>query len=95
MFDKVKQIGELKKMRDQAMIIQKQLAAESIEVNEEGIRIVVTGDQKIKELEINGAANQKLINTLNKALKKSQEMAAKKMQEMSGGLGGLLKGLGQ
>jgi len=36
---KVKQLGELKRMRDEAMRIQKQLAAETIEVNEGGIRI--------------------------------------------------------
>jgi len=36
----------------------------------------------------------RVVNALNKALKKSQEIAAKKMQEMSGGLSGLLKGLG-
>jgi len=93
MFDKVKQLGELKKMRDQAMAIQRQLAAETIEVNENGIRVVMSGDQKLKSLEIDGAANQRLVDTLNKALKKSQEVAAKKMQEMSGGLGGLLKGM--
>ena len=94
MFDKMKQVGELKKMRDQAMALQKQLAAESVEVNENGIKVIITGDQKIRSLEIDGAANQRLIDALNKALKKSQEMAAKKMQEMSGGLGGLLKGMG-
>ena len=80
-------------MRDQAMAIQRQLAAETIEVNENGIRVVMSGDQKLKSLEIDGAANQRLVDTLNKALKKSQEVAAKKMQEMSGGLGGLLKGM--
>ncbi len=92
-FDKVKQMGELKKMRDQAMEIQKQLAAEVVEVNENGIHIIISGDQKIRALEIDGAANQRLLDALNKAIKKSQEAAAKKMQEMSGGLGGLLKGL--
>ena len=94
MFDKVKQLGELKKMRDQAMAIQKQLAAKTITVEEEGIKIVISGDQKIQALEVNGVQNSLLVDKLNKALKKSQEMAAKMMQEMSGGLGGLLKGMG-
>ncbi|OGD62868.1 hypothetical protein A2160_05795 [Candidatus Beckwithbacteria bacterium RBG_13_42_9] len=94
-FDKVKQLGELKKMRDQAMAIQKQLAAQSIAVDEDGIKVVISGDQKIQQLEVNGAQNALLVEKLNKALKKSQEMAAKTMQEMSGGLGGLLKGMGQ
>lgn len=94
LFDKVKQVGELKKMRDQALAIQKQLAAESVEVNENGVRLVITGDMKIRELEIDGAPNKRVLDVVNKGLKKAQEMAAKKMQEMSGGLGGLLKGLG-
>ncbi len=90
MFDKFKQVGELKKMRDEALRIQKQLAAETIEINEGNIRIVVSGDQQIKELEINGESNQGLIKVLNNALKQSQKTAARKVQEMSGGLSGLL-----
>ena len=94
MFDKIKQVGELKKMRDQAMALQKQLAQITTTVEQDGIKIVVTGDQKIQELTIDGAPNKKLVDALNKAMKKSQETAAKKMSEMSGGLSGLMKGLG-
>jgi DNA-binding protein YbaB len=93
--DKFKQVGELKKMRDQAMAIQKQLQQEQVDINENGVHVVVSGDQKIQVLEIDGSQNLRVLETLNKALKKSQEVAAKKMQEMSGGLGGLLKGMGQ
>ena len=94
MMDKVKQLGELKKMRDQAMAVQKQLAAQTITIEEDGIKIVISGDQKIQELEVQGVQNSLLVEKLNKALKKSQEMAAKQLQEMSGGLGGLMKGMG-
>lgn len=94
MFDKIKQLAQLKKMRDQAMAIQKQLAAEAIEINEDNIRIVITGDQKIKLLEIDGLTNERVVEMINKAIKKSQEMAAKKLAEMSGGLSGMLKGQG-
>ncbi len=94
-FDKVKQMGELKKMRDQAMALQKQLAAIKTEVTEDGVTVIVTGDQKIEELIVDGSPNMRVVNALNKALKKSQELAAKKMQDMSGGLSGLLKGMGQ
>jgi len=90
MFDKVKQLGELKRMRDEAVRIQKQLAAETLEVNESDIRIVISGDQQIKELEINGESNEELVRVLNNALKQSQKVAARKVQEMSGGLSGLL-----
>ncbi len=94
MFDKVKQLGQLKKMRDQAMAIQKQLAQEEIVIEEDNIKIVITGDQKLKLLEIDGLTNERVLELINKAIKKSQEMAARKLAEMSGGLSGLLKGQG-
>lgn len=88
--DKFRQLGELKKMRDQAMQIQKALAEERIEVEEQGIKIVMTGDQRVEEITIDGQGQNRLIDVLNKAIKRSQEVAAQKLQEMSGGLGGLL-----
>jgi DNA-binding protein YbaB len=94
MFDKVKQLAQLKKMRDQALAIQKQLAAEEIELTEDNIHIVITGDQKFKLLEIDGLTNERVVEMINKAIKKSQEVAAKKLAEMSGGLSGMLKGQG-
>ena len=90
MFDKFKQIGELKKMRDEALKIQRELAAEKIEVIEGDIKIVISGDQKIQSLEIQGESQPQLTEVLNKAVKRSQEVAARKVQSMSGGLSGLL-----
>jgi DNA-binding protein YbaB len=93
-FDKFRQqlsqLGDLKRMRDQAVAIQRQLAAEEVIVEEQGVRVVITGDQKIKELSVQGISNQALVDVLNKALRRSQELAAKKLQEMSGNLTGLL-----
>lgn len=90
--DKFQQLKDLKKMRDQAMAIQRELAAEEVVVEEQDVRVVISGDQKIKELSVKGVENQTLVDVLNKAIKKSQEIAAKKLQEMSGGLSGLLGG---
>lgn len=87
------QLGELKKMRDQAMQIQRQLAAEEMTVEKKGVLIVITGDQKIKEIRTNGKSDKDIAEAVNEAVKKSQEVAAKKLQEMSGGLGGLLGGM--
>ena len=77
------------------MQIQRTLKNERIELDEGGIRIVLNGQQEILELEIDGEKNDKLKDKLNKALKNSQEVAAKKLQQMSGGLQGLLGNLGQ
>lgn len=87
------QLGELKKMRDQAMMIQRQLQAEVIQVSKNGVDITITGDQKIKELKSNGRSDKDIAEAVNEAVKKSQEVAAKKLQSMSGGLGGLLGGM--
>ncbi len=86
------QIGELKKMRDQAMQIQRLLGAKEIEVEKHGVTIIITGDQKLKELRTNGKSDKDIMEAVNEAVKKSQEVAAKELQQMSGGLGGLLGG---
>lgn len=94
MFDKLRQLGELKKMRDQAMQIQRQLAEEKVELEEGGIRVVMSGDQKIQEVKIDDCPQGRLVEVLNKAIKRSQEVAARKLQEMGGGPGGIKDLLG-
>ena len=86
------QLGELKKMRDQAMQIQKQLQAEEVNVEKNGVNIVITGDQKIKDIKTNGKSDNDIKEAVNEAIKKSQEVAARKLATMQGGLGGLLGG---
>ncbi|MCL5435130.1 MAG: YbaB/EbfC family nucleoid-associated protein [Patescibacteria group bacterium] len=86
------QLGDLKKMRDQAMQIQRELQGEEVNVEKNGVEIVITGDQKIKEIKVNGKGDNDVKEAVNEAIKKSQEVAAKKLSQMQGGLGGLLGG---
>ena len=95
MMNPFKQIGEIKKMRDQAMQIQRELQAEEVIVEKNGVRIVISGDQKIKELTSNGKSDNDVKDAVNEAIKKSQEAAARKLQQMGGGLGGLFGVMGQ
>jgi len=88
-FNPFGQIGELKKMRDQAMAIQKQLKLEEVEINKHGVYIRISGDQEIREIRSNGKSDNDIKGAVNEAIKKSQEIAAKKLQSMTGGLGGL------
>ena len=81
MFDKAKMLA-------QAFKLKKAVEAEVIEIEEGGIEVVVSGDQKVKFLSVNGVENKMLVEVINKAMKKSQEAAAKKMKDM-GGLEGL------
>jgi len=88
MFDKFRKLGELKKLRDQAVELKKALAREEVVIEERGVRVVIGGDQKFKEVTVGGEINRALVDVLNKAIKKSQKLAAKKLQAM-GGLGNL------
>ncbi len=91
MFNPLKGIGDLNQMRKQAMQMQKVLAAERITVDRDGVHIVITGDQKIVEFTIDGMEPEdRVTKTLQEAIKKAQEVAAKKLTEISGGLQGLL-----
>lgn len=92
MFNPFQQISDIKKMRDQAMEIQKQLQAEEVRIDKSGVHILITGDQKIKEIKTNGKSDDDIKEAVNEAIKKSQEVAAKKLQSMGGGLAGLLGG---
>ena len=88
------QLGELKKMRDQAMAIQKQLQQEIVIVDKRGVYVKISADQKIHEIKSNGKSDDDIKEAVNEAVKKSQEVAAKKMQGMMGGTGGLAGLLG-
>ncbi len=81
MFDKVK-------MLQKALKIKKVIEAEVSVEEENGIRVEIRGDQKIKNIQIDGVEQKKLIDVINKAMKKSQKLVARKMQEM-GGIGDL------
>lgn len=84
------QLGDLKKMRDQAMKIQKELQAEEVRIEKNGVDVLISGDQKIKEIKVNGKSDNDVKEAINEAIKKSQEIAARKLASMQGGLGGLL-----
>ena len=92
MMNPFSQLGELKKMRDQAMAIQKELQKEILDIEKNGVLVVISGDQKIQKIESNGRSDEDIRDAVNEAVKKSQEVAAKKLQQMGGGLGGLLGG---
>lgn len=90
MANPLKALGDLNKLRQQAMQMQKALAQEEIEVVEGDVRVLISGDQQIKEFSVQGITSDVAVTALNKAIKQSQELAAKKLQEMTGGLGGMM-----
>ncbi|MCC6711613.1 MAG: YbaB/EbfC family nucleoid-associated protein [Candidatus Pacebacteria bacterium] len=84
-----KALGDLNQLRQQAKKMQEELSAEEIRVEEGDIVVVISGDQKIKQFSVQGISSDEAVEVLNKAIKKSQEVAAKKLQAMTGGLGSM------
>lgn len=92
LFDNLKQLGDLKKMRDQMMEVQKKLAGIKITVEHKGVTVVMTADQKV--ISISGSSTssgqedfEKITEAVNEALKQAQKVAAEEMKPMMGGLG--------
>ena len=90
MLDKVKQLGNLAKMRSEAKKLQKELELISQTDEKHGWTVSVSGDQKIRYIKRDGEDLKELVELINNTLKKVQKEAAKKMLEMGGGLSGLL-----
>jgi DNA-binding protein YbaB len=87
MFDKMKQLYELKKQADQ---MKKELEAEVFDVDHGGVKVRINAAQKILKLDWqDGTDKDKIKDAINKASDEAQKIAAKKMQGMMGGLGGL------
>jgi DNA-binding protein YbaB len=86
MFSKLKQIKEL---RDQAKKMQNALGTENISVEKNGVKIKMNGNMEITELTVNPDLNKEsleraLKDGVNDAIKQTQKLMAKKMQEMGG-----------
>lgn len=94
MVNPFKALGDMNQLRKQAKQMQQDLAAEEIRIEQGDIVVVISGDQKIKHFSVQGITSQDAVDALNEAIKKSQEIAAKKLQGMmgSGGLGSLMGG---
>jgi len=87
MFDKLKEMYELKRKADQ---LKKEMEAEVFDVESGDIKVRINGVQKILKLEYpDGTDPDRVKEVINKAFEQSQKEMAKKMQGMMGGLGGL------
>lgn len=90
MMDQMKQMMALQK---QAQAIQDKLENTHIEADEGEWTVTISGKQTVIEITKDGAAQPALVKALNKALKKSQDIAAHEMKDVMGSLG--LPGMGQ
>jgi len=80
-------LGDLNKMRQQAAQIQKQLEDQQFTAESGRIKVTITGNQKILNVEIDGQNVPELVEVLNNAIKQSQQAAASKLAEISQQMG--------
>ncbi len=83
MFNPLGGLGDLQKLQQQAQQMQQALQKEYVTVEKNGVKIVVRGDQIIESIEVDGIIENRIAEAVNEAVKKTQELAAKKLIEIS------------
>ncbi len=91
MFDKIK---DLYKVQKQAKDIKKKLKNIHIEAESDGIIVTINGEQEVISVKIpenlslsTSKMEEALLKAFNKAIKKSQQIAAENMRSVMGDLG--------
>lgn len=90
MFDKAKQLYDLKRQADQ---LKKELEKEVIEVERNNVKVVISADMKVHSIDFDeGTSSNDVVRAVNEAIEEIQKVAAKKMQGQMGALKDLLGG---
>ena len=79
MFNPLKGLGDIHKLHKMQQELQKQ----EVSVEKNGITVVMRGDQKIKEIIVDGEKDNRITDAINEAVKKTQEQAARTLMSMS------------
>lgn len=87
MLNPFKALGDLNKMRSQAAQIQKDLEGQQFTTAQGRIEVVITGNQRIVSVKIDGQNVPELVEVLNTAIRQSQQAAAAKLAEISQQMG--------
>ena len=77
-------LGDLQKLQQQAQKMQSALQQEQVVVEKNGVKVTLRGDQQIIEVEVDGVIENRIAEAINEAIKKTQELAARKLIEISG-----------
>ena len=70
------------KMMANAYRLRQAIEDEVVEIEENGIKITIGGDLKVKKISLNNAENNTLKDAINNAIRKAQEVQVLKMKEM-------------
>jgi hypothetical protein len=90
MFNGIKQFGSQGAALTKLAILQKKIQAHKTEVEENGVKAIVTGDGKLKELFIDGENMSKAAKVINNAITVAQKYSAEEMKDSMGDLSKVL-----
>ena len=76
-------LGDLQKLQQQAQKMQAALQLEQVAVEKNGVKVISRGDQIIESIEVDGIVENRIAEAVNEAIKKTQELAARKLIEIS------------
>ncbi len=76
-------LGDLQKLQQQAQLMQQALQKEQVVVEKNGVKVILRGDQAIESVEVDGVVENRIADVINEAIKKTQELAARKLIEIS------------
>jgi nucleoid-associated protein EbfC len=83
MMNPFKMLGDMNEMRKNAGIIQQALEKEEVEGRDGAVRVIMSGNQVVKSVVINGEENDSVKRAFNDAIKRSQQVAAGKLAELT------------
>jgi nucleoid-associated protein EbfC len=76
-------LGDLQKLQQQAQKMQQALQQEEVVIDKNGVKVIMRGDQQLIEVSVDGIIENRIADAVNDAVKKTQELAAKKLIEIS------------
>ena len=76
-------LGDLQKLQQQAQKMQSALQLEQVVIEKNGVKVIIRDDQIIESIEVDGIVENRIAEAVNEAVKKTQELAAKKLIEIS------------
>ena len=76
-------LNNLKKFQQQSQKLQQSLQQEEVLVEKNGVVVRMRGDQQILEIIVDGVSEPRITEAINEAVKKTQELAARKFLQIS------------
>ncbi|OGK14956.1 hypothetical protein A2690_04640 [Candidatus Roizmanbacteria bacterium RIFCSPHIGHO2_01_FULL_39_12b] len=83
MFNPLKNLRDLTNLQQQAQKMQAALSQERVTKEHAGVTVVLTGDQQVERVIIDGVDENRVAEAINLAIKDTQRLAATKLLELS------------